>query len=448
VPLSFGPVIVCSIFAKWTSSALTVAVGGLTIAVVLAPRGLREVARFTAWTLASIGATAAVIHVLVVPLGTALPPMISVNKALTSHGNSVGPLLDIYWTTGRDLAKRIADRNQLLAVAAVIAVVGRRPAWQKCASLVAVAGFATAYVALDAHHGATGGNANIFEFPAGPTAAVGLTVFIGLLVVVTEWLAPLVFRIRGVKRVEPATTSSLSRDGFRGLCVLLLLAVAPVTQALGTGNPLYFMAINGFAAWMAIIVAILTGIERAPGAARWLVTVIAAATVFLCASIGSSGIHSFPYRTTGYDLATDVVGGVPALRSLRLSPGEAANLSHLRSMLAPYVDPPGRAIMAFDESAGIVLALDGQPVGEAWYSNGDAIRSGVGIKAECENKKPYWGSRIPLIMFRRVITYADLEAFKFCGLDLATDYRVLAPKQETMGFMVYVPVREDSRDAK
>lgn len=46
-------------------------------------------------------------------------------------------------------------------------------------------------------------------------------------------------------------------------------------------------------------------------------------------------------------------------------------------------------------------------------------------------------------MFRRVVTYADLEAFKYCGFDLATDYRALAPKQETMGFMVYVPVSED-----
>jgi hypothetical protein len=117
-------------------------------------------------------------------------------------------------------------------------------------------------------------------------------------------------------------------------------------------------------------------------------------------------------------------------------------------MLQRYVEPAGRAIMAFDESAGIVLALDGQPVGEAWYSSGDAIRSGAGIKSECQSKKPFWGSRVPLILFRRVVTSADLEAFKFCGLDFATDYRLLAPKQETMGFMVYVPVSEDTKESQ
>jgi hypothetical protein len=448
VPLSFGPVIVCSVFAKWTSSAVTVAVAGLTLAVVLAPRGLREIARFTAWTLASIAATVAVIHVLVVPLGTALPPMIGVNKALTSHGNSVGPLLDLYWTTARDLAKRIAERNVVLVLAAVIAVASRRPVWQSCASLVAIAGFASAYAELEAHQGTTGGTANLSEFPAGPIATVALAVFIGLLVLVAERLTPVLSRLQGVKSVERPTISSVSRDGYRGLAVLLMLAVAPVTQGLGTGNPLYFAAINGFAVWMAIIIAILTGIEAAPSVARWMTMAVAAAAIFLSASIGRSGVRSFPYRTAGHDQATAVAGGVAALGSLRLSPGDAANFSHLRSMLKRHVEPAGRAIMAFDESAGIVLALDGQPVGEAWYSSSDADRTRAGIKSECQNKKPFWGSRVPLILFRRIVTSADIEAFKFCGLDLATDYRLLAPAHETMGFMVYVPVSDEPREAK
>lgn len=448
VPLSFGPVIVFSVFAKWTSSGLAVAVAGATLAVVLAPRGLREIARFTGWTVASVAATALLIHVFVVRLGTALPPMIGVNKALTSHGNSVGPLLELYWTSGRDLVKRTADRNVVLALAAVVAVVGRRPFLQRAASLLAVAGFAYAYAELDAHHGTLGGNANIFEFPAGLIATVALAVLVGLLVLGTERLTPVLSRWRSVKRVEPVTTSSLSRDGLPGVAVLAMLALTPVTQALGTGNPLYMMAINGFAAWMAIIIAILTGIDAAPKAARWLMTAIAGAAVLLSASVGSSGVRQFPYRTVGHDQATAVAGGVPALGSLRLSPTDAANFSHLRWMLQRYVEPPGRAIMAFDESAGIVLLLDGQPVGEAWYSNGDAIRSAAGVMAECQNKKPYWGARIPLVLFRRAVTSTDIAGLKYCGIDFANDYRLLAPKQETMGFMVYVPVREDATETK
>jgi hypothetical protein len=177
-------------------------------------------------------------------------------------------------------------------------------------------------------------------------------------------------------------------------------------------------------------------------------TAVAASAIFLSVAIGSSGVRMYPYRTSGHDQATDVAGGVPALRSLRLSPAEAANLSHLRWTLQPYLEPAGRAIMAFDESAGVVLALDGQPVGEAWYSNGDAIRAAAGITSECVGKKPYWGSRLPLILFKRVITSTDLAAFRTCGFDLATDYRQLPSRQDTMGFSVYVPVNEVAKETQ
>jgi hypothetical protein len=452
VPLSFGPIIVFSVFAKWASSAVSVGVAGLALAVVLSPRGLREIARFTAWTVASVVATTLFIHVFVIRLGTALPPMLSVNKALTSHGNSVGPLLQLYWTTARDLAKRIADRDALLVLAAVVAVVGRRPVLQWGASLLTLASFAAAYAEVEQHRGTVGGAGNISEFPAGPVATILLAIIVGVLVLATERVTAFVARARRPSPAaaqEPVTTvvtSSLTRDGLRGCAVLAMLALTPVTQALGTGNPIYFMAVNGFAAWMAIIIAILTGIEAAPFAARWLMTATAAAAIFLTVAIGSSGVRLNPYRTAGHDLATDVAGGVPALRSVRVSSNEAANLSRLHSVLEPYIDPPGRAIMAFDESAGVVLALDGQPVGEAWYSSGDAIRAAAGITEECTNKKPYWGSRLPLILVKRVITSADLAAFRSCGFDLATDYRQLGSRQDTMGFTVYVPVREGTKE--
>lgn len=453
VPLSFGPVIVLSVFAKWASSAVSVGVAGMALAVVLWPRGLREIARFTAWTVASVVGTVLFIHLFVIRLGTAVPPMLSVNKALTSHGNSIGPLLELYWTTARDLAKRIADRDALLVLAAVVAVVGRRPVVQWGASLLALAGFASAYAELEAHRGTVGGAGNISEFPAGPVATILLALIVGVLVIATDRVTALIARARGRSEkdrkdgADVAPMSSLSHDGLRGFVVLGMLAVTPVTQALGTGNPIYFMAVNGFAAWMAIIIAILTGIDAAPIVARWLMTAVAATAIYLSVAIGSSGVRLNPYRTSGHDLATDVVGGVPALRSVRVSSGEAANLSHLHAVLERYIDPPGRAIMAFDESAGVVLALDGQPVGEAWYSSGDAIRAAAGIKEECTNKKPFWGSRLPLLLFRRVVTSADTEAFNYCGLSFPAGYRVLAPRSETMGFTVYVPANEAPKDA-
>lgn len=460
VPIAFGPVIVCSLIAKWASSGLSVAVVAVTLAIVLAPRGLREIGRFALWTVVSMALTALFIHVFIVRAGTAIPPLIAMNKAIATSGNAIGPLLDLYWTTGKELFERIWKRESLLAVAAVIAVVGRGPALQRAAALLAVVGIANAYAELDAHRGTTGGNPSLREYSAGLIGSVLVALSIGVLVVVTERVRRLIETERA-KRAIGATSasatasastarsvelSSLSRDGLRGWAVLAMLAILPIAQGMGTGNPLYFMAINGFAAWMAILVAVVTGVDAAPSTARWMTTVAGAASVMLAANVGSTGIRLQPYRATPYAQATDVAGGVPALASLRLSPSEAASYSSLRSMLQTYVEPPGRAMMAFDEAAGMVLALDGQPVGEAWYSASDYARTGVGITSECLGKKPYWGSRLPILLFRRNAVPTDLAAFEVCGLSLSDGYRALAPAQATMGFTVYVPVGEDAKD--
>ena len=128
------------------------------------------------------------------------------------------------------------------------------------------------------------------------------------------------------------------------------------------------MAINGFAAWAAIMLAILTGLEAAPVLARGLATAVTAAAVLLSAVVPADGLWAHPYRTAPRTMATAEVPGAAALSGVRLTPKQAADYALLRRQLAPYLDPPGRAIMAFDEMAGIVLVLDGRPVGEAWYS--------------------------------------------------------------------------------
>lgn len=458
VPLSFGPVIVCSVFAKWTSASVSLGVVGLALLVVLAPRGRREVGRFALWTLASVLATTAFLHVFVVPLHKAVPPMMAVNKTVAAHTNSVRPLLEMYWTTGVDLLTRGAKRHALLMFAAALAAVGRGRAAQGCASLLAVAGFAHAYADLDAHHGTLGSTLGIKDYPAGLLAGVAVALVIAVAVLASEQVSVMMraksegAKSEGASDVKAvaagAGTSSLRRDGLRGLAVLTVIALAPITQALGTGNPLYYTAINGFAAWMPILIAVLTGIEAAPKVARWILTTSAAAVILLSVSVGTSGVWTYPYRTTGHDHATDVAGGVPALASLRLSPSDAAGYSRLRYTLQSYVEPPGRAIMGFDEMAGIILVLDGRPVGEAWYSASDLLRTAEGIKSVCKDGKPFWGARLPILIFRRALASTDLDAFKACGLSFHTDYRLVAPQQETMGLAVYVPVSEDLKGAR
>jgi hypothetical protein len=138
-------------------------------------------------------------------------------------------------------------------------------------------------------------------------------------------------------------------------------------------------------------------------------------------------------------VATAEVPGVPALSGVRLSPKQSADYAGLRQRLAPYLDPPGRAIMAYDEMAGIVLILDGRPVGEAWYSAIAPERTATGVRKVCADGRGWWGTRSPILIFRRPVTRVEVDALTSCGLDFATDYRLLAPPAETLGLQVYVP---------
>lgn len=95
--------------------------------------------------------------------------------------------------------------------------------------------------------------------------------------------------------------------------------------------------------------------------------------------------------------------------------------------------------MAFDEMAGIVLLLDGRPVGEAWYSALDRERTAVGIGLDCPGGHGWWGTRSPILIFRRPVSGTEIAALRSCGLVFATDYRLLASAQETEGLQVYVP---------
>jgi hypothetical protein len=96
-------------------------------------------------------------------------------------------------------------------------------------------------------------------------------------------------------------------------------------------------------------------------------------------------------------------------------------------------------MIGFDKLPGIVLLLDGRPVGEAWTSQHEPARTAAGIVSQCACGWPWWGSRPPVLLFNRAVTGTDTAALARCGLDLAVHYRPLAPSRETMGIQVYVP---------
>ena len=93
-----------------------------------------------------------------------------------------------------------------------------------------------------------------------------------------------------------------------------------------------------------------------------------------------------------------------------------------------------------------VLVLDGRPVGEPWV--GSADRNAAGIRQACRDGRPWWGDRLPVLLYTEPVTAAEIAAFRTCGVTFAVDYRPLAvyrvPAEptRTVQIQVYVPAAE------
>jgi hypothetical protein len=420
-----GPVAFAMLLAKWASSGLTLAVVAVVAVVVLLPAGWVQIVRMAAWSLLGLAASTAAVHLLVIRLDEAIPEMVTTTKLVAAGLNNPASLLEKYLRNFDDLVDRTATAHAPLLVAAVVALVFRQ---RMLSWAVAVAGLVAAAFSIRALLDAgafTGGNLNIKVYSVGPTLvlALALVIAIGTLL---DWRRP------------ARRPSSLRREGWRGAAVALMLLALPLTQAAGTGNPFYFMSFNGFSVWAALMILVLTGIEGAPFAARAVTGAAVAGAVLVSAAIGTNALWFHPYRTSAPSLSTDVAKGVPAIGSVRLAPETAAGISRLREVLEPHLDPSGGTyMMAFDAFPGVILALDGRSVGEAWYSNIDNERSAAGIRASCPDGKGPWGSRLPVLMFNRAVTPTEISALRDCGLDFTRDYRQVDPA-ETMGYTIYV----------
>lgn len=429
VPLSIGPVAFAMVLAKWASSSLTLVIIAIVAVVVLLPAGIRQTARVAAWALVGLVLSAITVHLLVIRLDEAIPEIVATNQLVAAGANNPSSLAEKYLRNLEDLVGRTVSHHAPLLITAISAVLLRDRIGSRVIAVLSVVAALVSFLVLVATGAFTGGNLNI------PAYSVGLTLVLAI---------PLIVALGTLLDRRPFDAmSSLPRAGRRGTAVAVLLLALPLTQAAGTGNPFYFMSFNGFSAWMALTIFILTGIEGAPAAARALTGVCAAGGVLTSAAICTNALWFHPYRTSPPTLATAVATGVPALSSVRLAPETAAVASQLSQILEPYLRPGGGTyMMAFDESPGIIFALDGRSVGEAWYSSTDRSRTAAGIRAACPDGRGPWGPRPPILFFNRPVSAVEIIALKACGLDFARDYRQVDNPTNTMGFTIYIGAAE------
>lgn len=407
-PIMLGVVAVAMVLTKWST------VLWLTVLVVALTCHRRRAA---AW--ASVGAilTIGAVHFLVVPLTVAVPPIVTVNGLLSERSFAIQDLLLRYATSTRPTLVATGRDYGLLLTAGVVAVLARRPVPQAAAGVLGLAGLTWATIATIRDGGLGGGPPNAMKFIVPMLAALAMAALVGL--------AARVGRAR-----QPRGTACLPRD--RTWLLLGAIAAMPVITAAGTSNAPLKMAAPAFAAWVAVLIAVLTGIEEGAVVARGLVAAVVAGSLLVTACVAIGGSWRNPYREQPYGGAT-VDSGVPALSGLELRPSQARDYRDLHDRLAPYLTP-GRRIVGLDKMAGVVFLLDGRTLGEGWYAPEDPDRTRAGIAAACADGPP---DQAPIVILNRPVRTADASVLAPCGLDLRRDYRPLTGRPG--GLTVLVP---------
>ena len=422
-----GLVIGAMVLAKWTS---VVVIGLIVVAalIVLAGQGLRAVARGVGLALAGLAVAALVVQLFVVRLNVAVPGIMTVNRFIADTSYSPTALLHVYWSTGLNLLGRTLRDHGILLVAAAVAVIARWRWLRVAAGVLVLVAFALSVRRVVADGAAVGGSGHTSRYTVTLLAAV-------LVALVTAVAAVVAGRLRLTDR------SVLSRENARGWVVLGLLVVLPMVQAFGTNNPLYTIGFNAFAAWAAVMIAVVTGIWATPIVARATVGIVAVASLVAVASIAYTGPVPVPL-SVGRARAADH-GGVPAgvEGPLRRAAGRAELLQ--AGDRAPAVSPAGR-------SADPGVRQDGRDRPDA---AGEAGRRGLGrAEGTVQDRgrdrgglpeRPPWGaSRPPIIILNRPISDVEVTALRACGLDFQADYALLAPAKDTIKLQVYVPRAE------
>ncbi|RZT26573.1 hypothetical protein EV649_0318 [Kribbella sp. VKM Ac-2569] len=419
-----GLVIGMMVLAKWTS-VVVIGLIVITAVVALAGQGGRAVARGIGFALGGLALVALVVQLFVVRLNVAVPGILDVNRFIAGTSYSPAELLQLYWSSTIRLIGQTLSAHGLLLLATAVAVIARWRRLRIAAAIFALAALILSVRRVVVDDGAVGGSQHIPMYAETLLAAVLVAVVAAAGAVIAG-------------RVGVTPRSRLSRENTRTWVILSLLVLLPLVQAFGTNTPLFTIGFNAFAAWAAVMIAVLTGIWATPIVARATVGLVLVGSLVATSMIAYTGLFRYPYRSVGHSQLTAATT-IPALDGMYLSPPAEENFSRLAADLRPYTEPPGRPILAFDKMAGLVLMLGGRPLGEAWIAPKERARTAAGVEEVCRKERP---SRPPLVILNREISDLEINALRSCGLDFHADYEQLAPARETIGLEVWIPKAE------
>ncbi len=428
------------VLTKWASAMLTLTGLFVVAVIVLVPLGWRAIVRFVVPFALAVALSAGLFHVLIAPLDRVVGQMIETNRLIARATNSPRSLLVMYLESTYKMVRRLGRLWLPLAVVFTLVPFLRGRLGQLAGLLALLGGVVWVGNTVVGGDLYWGGTIHLASYLLVVTAGIVLAAIL----LVSSWLARLVVQVwrartdkttPSVPSGHPSWASLLSDLAIVGMLILL-----PVLQAAGTGNPILYLALSCYGAWMALVVWVWTGLTPArDGWATWTSAAVAAALMVTssCAT-AVTGMWYAPYRTSPAAVSTVPVSGVRALESLTFDQVSADDIAAYAAALRPWTAQPGRRVMAFDELAGLVLVVEGRSVGEAWYSTLDAERTAAGIEATCRESGPLTQDK-PILLFKRPRSASDDRALRACGLSVEQDYRQLSGVPPRLGIVVFVP---------
>lgn len=414
VAFVMGPVIVVFALSKWSSALVTVPFVSLVAALALRRLSPRGLGAWLATAAASTAGTALLVHLLIKPWPEIVKPIIQVTNNLGTGSNSPSALVDAYLMTTTMLGIFAAVPA---AIAATMVLMARRLPAREAARATAAAPVLAVLLALVIVGGIRGGADGVRDYSSVLVSSA-----------LSVWI---VFALSRSER-GPRTPGS----GF----LVAMLVLLPGVQALGTGNPIFLLAINGFPLWLVTLLWIWASSPPRPGL-REGAGAVCGGLILVIGWVTVSGILAYPFRTSSYLKSTTPVSA-ESVGTLRVSPEAARQFASLQRATAAA--SPTSPVMAFDELAGLVLILDGRSVGEAWYSSSDQTRTAQGIKNYCESHRDPWSSGRPIIVLNRAITSLDTDALRHCGLSFYSDFTMVPVPRGPEDVTLYLPRQGES----
>lgn len=415
---AYGAIVAVMVLARPpVSISLAVMLAGTVYGLKLA--GSRDVSRFLLGTVGGVAAFALVVQVSIAPWGAIAPPMREQLGVLAA--NSHPPLEILRWYLATTLAV-VGDGLILCAPLVVSTLLARRRSrWTESArTAIGLLGFLACVTLAIAVGGFQGGEPNALAYSS--------TVF-----------AMLVIALTAAAPVWRTLTSS-------GRVVAGGLLVVPALQAVGTNLVFYSIAINGAAAWVALMLLVRAREGMQSNLARVLPSAAAVVAVAVAVAVGVDGLS---HDAGGRPLVTGRVRhaiGVPELSSVVLPESQARSLGAFRADLGDLV-VPDRPMLAFGDLAQYILVLGGRPIGESWFSAEDDGLDRADLLAACRDGNP-WGSLQPLVVANRAPSDRELAAWRSCGVEFSTDYVDVTPPSAPHGVRVFAPSEniEPARD--